>query len=226
MLTVSILNAADHIEVFTKATRAEVFCAVLEANENDPAAYAPGNLDRLVLEAASSANVDPSSSDMPFQFALTLDGVIKKWAEDGREGAGGILYAGVFIGGGEISVCTVGDIRVHLLDSGSLVAVTRDHNQVNDPLDDPQLTPERYPHDWLSGIVTRCLGALFERPPECYKWHEGVAPSVQICSSLFHRHRDPATYVPFPVPESDPSGSRIVGPRQCIVRIDRLSSRG
>jgi serine/threonine protein phosphatase PrpC len=101
------------------------------------------------------------------------------------------LFAAATLMPGRVSVCTAGDIRVHLASHGRLRAFTRDHTYDNDPAFSPSA---ELPSQLRRHVATRSLGTGAMAEPEATQWDAPGAYSVLICSSQLHRHRPPAEY--------------------------------
>ena len=195
MYTLRAVSLAPQTEVLTVLSDDAVFCALLEANVNDPGQYEGGVLKRLLLEA--QRHIEPSVEPFaPEEFAQAIDEVLKKWKlDDGRYQV--VFYAGVLLQQGSISVCTAGDIRVHLIRGGRLVATTKDHNMIDDPPPDPDQTLKRLLPEFLLSVPTRCLdGTPNHGPPETLSWSSESRGSIVICTSQFHRYESPQSYLP------------------------------
>jgi hypothetical protein len=191
-----LLNSSSNIVVFSHSTREYLFCAVAEANEKDPLAYDDASLlDKLPLEATALLPLTMRPEELPFGMAKAMESVLKKWSEQGI-GPGAVLYAGVLLSEGKVYGCTAGDCRIHLAKGGQVVAVTRDHNLIDDPTEDAELIEDPIFHQVYLSTSTRTIGVVTGgREPECVEWDASSSFSIFICTSKFHRYRRPSEYI-------------------------------
>jgi serine/threonine protein phosphatase PrpC len=122
----------------------------------------------------------------PLQEARRLDAVLK-------ERRAMALFAAVAARPGLVSVCTAGDIRVHLISNGQLQAVTSDHTFATDPLFVQER--ERVPPDMRALVATRGLGVGATAPPEVVSWRAPDEYVIAVCSADIHRQRPPTEYL-------------------------------
>lgn len=191
MLNIESLNIAPYTESVCWMSADEVFYCLIEANQNDPRQYEAGVLRKLLLEAQMLIKPDAS---LPLSYANALKAVLESWSEtEGRHQI--VFYAGVLLQPSKVEVCTAGDIRVHLVKGGSILAVTRDHNMIDDiPEDTPDWVKNR-PHEFLCSVPTRCIGDDYTKPPELQVWSITGAYSVFICTSQVHKYQAAEKYL-------------------------------
>jgi hypothetical protein len=194
MCKIETANESENIEVLYRVSRSKAFCAVIEANEKDPESYREGRLSELMGQASRAARLGSLTGQLPFDFAQSLASVLARWTAE-KSLLQVVLYAGVLVEPGWAHVCTAGDIRVHLLENGESKAVTRDHNQIDDPQPGIEAVASQAPREILLGAPTRSIGPTSGRPPECLDWALSQGSSIEICASPFHRYRDPNSYV-------------------------------
>lgn len=195
MYKLEAVSLAPQTELLTVLSSDAAFCSLLEANINDPSQYEGGVLKRLLLEA--QRHIEPAREIFsPEEFASAIDKVLKKWKQD--EGRYQVLfYAGVLMQTGRVEVCTAGDIRVHLVRGGQLVARTKDHNMIDDPPEDPNQKLKHLLREFLLSVPTRSLdGTLNHGVPETLSWELERRDSIVICTSQFHRYANPQSYLP------------------------------
>lgn len=142
----------------------------------------PGALDRALIEAAASAHP-----------ALGLAGLATELDFRLREQAlGAFSFAAVLARAQQVEVCRAGALRVHRIERGVVVEVTRDHIARNEPL--ASLPPE------LSGrygtVATRALGGNPATPAETTTWRGEPGYRIVICSEEYHHFAEPASYWP------------------------------
>jgi hypothetical protein len=208
MYVLRAVSSAPQTELLTMLSTDAVFCALLEANINDPSQYEGGVLRRLLLEA--QRHIEPGDELFsPEEFANAIDEVLKKWNQDeGRYQV--VFYAGVLVHQGRAAICTAGDIRVHLVKDGQVVATTKDHNLIDDPPEDPEGALKHLLPEFLFSVPTRCLdGTLNHGVPETLHWQIEKQDSIVICTSQFHKYVSPQSYLPLlsQVFSPSPSGS-------------------
>lgn len=122
----------------------------------------------------------------PLSEALRVDTILK------REGVSA-LFAAVSATPNRVSVCTAGDIRVHLIQAGRLQNTTRDHVYATDRPEMEGLSA--VPPEVLSSAVTRYVGGTEATNPEIATWEVSGEYTVIICSAEVHGRRAPASYL-------------------------------
>ena len=196
MYKITMLNTSSHIVTLYHASREFAFCAIAEANEKDASAYdETSGFKNLLLEAAGLLTCNLSPEDWPLEMARAVESILINWHEQ-NFGARAVFYAAATLSLGKIYVCTAGSCRIHLIKNRKLVAITRDHNVIDDPVEgfakgnDERLLPIHL------RIPTRSIGhGNNSRPPECQIWRAEGEYTVLISSSNFHDFRQPATYL-------------------------------
>ncbi|MGE0131416.1 MAG: hypothetical protein AB7U82_25320 [Blastocatellales bacterium] len=191
MFNIEFLNAAPHTESVCWMSADEVFYCLVEANHNDPTQYEARVLRKLLFEAQML--IKPEIS-LPLSWANALKATSESWLEaKGRHQI--VFYAGVLLKPSKVEVCTAGDIRVHLTKDESILAVTRDHNMVDDV---PESTPDwvrNRPREFLHSVPTRYIGDGCTKPPELQIWNITGAYSVIICTSQVHKYQAAEKYL-------------------------------
>jgi serine/threonine protein phosphatase PrpC len=173
-----------------------VFCAVVEANEKDPASYSPASgLSGLLLEASRSTPPETPSDLLPLAFAKSAASILLSWRSKAREPQT-VIFASVLAGDEIVHVCTAGDCRVHLIKDDEVLEVTRDHNAIDDPSEVVPFPEDDVLRQVYLRAITRTIG--FEtggKEPETVSWVVDSPYSILICSSNVHRYRPPKEYV-------------------------------
>jgi serine/threonine protein phosphatase PrpC len=118
-------------------------------------------------------------------MALRLDAALK---EQSRLA----VFAAVAASPDRVSVCTAGDIRVHLGWDGRLQATTQDHTYATDPLFAAEANA--IPPAVRANVATRGIGDGAKAPPEGGHWDVPGPYTVLVCSSRVHRRRPPPEY--------------------------------
>ncbi|HEX8000713.1 MAG TPA: hypothetical protein VF528_20195 [Pyrinomonadaceae bacterium] len=225
MYKLTLINTSRHIVTVTYQSGEALFCAIAEANEKDSPAYDEGSgLDRLLLEATGLLPPALPPADWPSEMARTIESVLLQWHRE-DSGPGTVLYTGVALLKDQVHVCTAGDCRVHLVKDGQLVAVTRDHNLIDDPVEGQTIDTDETLRTVYLGAVTRTVGvAPSARPPERQSWQAGGNYTVLICSSRFHNYRPPNAYLNHLMKNAGPEPSER-GPRPpgIMFKIDSIA---
>lgn len=156
----------------------QALCAALYGAAGSTAP--PGALQRALITAAGSA--DPALGLAG--FAAELDVGLR------ARSLGTFSFAAVLARAGRVEVCSAGDLRVHQVQNGAVVRVTRDHVARNEPLASlpPELS-ERY-----GTVVTRALGGNPVTPAETAVWQTEPSYRLVVCSEAYHRFAEPASY--------------------------------
>lgn len=165
---------------------------VVAVVEDAAGAGSPAVIEAIVAEAvAASVASDAAPSGWPGQIAARISEPLAA----GREGAPPwLLYAGLAIGESVAHVCTAGDLRVHLLQEGRVLRVSRDHVLANES---PAWVRAQYGDSLLpaqGSVVSRSLGRSM-LPPESVEWPLSGAWSIVVAASAIHGHRPPEAYV-------------------------------
>lgn len=177
---------------FAAQTEQHIAFAVIEGNVKEQ--YERGVFGRLLLGAISAAPDPAGNPDWPKALAGVLTDRLEHWARHEQK-VDSLLFAGALFAEDAVSVCTAGDIRVHLLLGGKLSKVTRDHTIIDDPVEGVTnaLTPlQREVH---VSVPTRWLGPTADRAPESKTWSLSGDYDVLVNSSLIHRYREPEHYL-------------------------------
>jgi serine/threonine protein phosphatase PrpC len=193
MYKASILRSGLHAAVMLQMSRDFGFCAVIEANEKDPRTFNEESGFNLVLPQAA-ASMSSFSQDTPLDMAIAINGLLKEWNSKDR-GPRFVLYAAVLVSSGTASICTAGDLRVHLIREGRVVSVTMDHNLIDDPIEGAIQARDEAMRSVYLGASTRGLGdSNLGREPECLKWGLKPGDDILVCSSQFHNFHAPEEY--------------------------------
>jgi serine/threonine protein phosphatase PrpC len=199
------------------------FCAVIEVNEKDPTAFNEGSAFDSILSHAAGSLV-AFSHHSPLNLAVIIGDTLRR--NPLERGPGAVLYAGVFVKSGIASVCTAGDLRVHLIRNGQVINVTRDHNLIDDPIEGVNPIKDKAMEDVYRGATTRALGnTTTERAPECLTWEVAPCDEILLCSSQFHNfHRPDEYFADFLRGDSIAKYSYTSQPLGVIVRLSVSSS--
>jgi len=141
---------------------------------------------RHPVEAPLISVFSDLQADWPMYEARRLDTVLKQQANLA-------LFAAVLARKGSISVCTAGDIRVHLAWGDRLRETTRDHTYATDPLFERE--GQGMDPTMRAAVATRGIGSGSTAGPELVHWRAPDDYAVIVCSSEVHRHRPPAAYL-------------------------------
>ncbi len=177
------------------------FCIAIETNDYDLRAInAQIGIHEVFARACRLLTATIAIDEMPIAFATAIDSVLRESRRSEIKGESTEAnFAAAAFTRDSIFVCTAGLCRVHLIQNGELLGVTRDHNFVSDLFapDDIKraVRPESDPVAF--NVPTRTLGSdLYgNKPPEVLKWDVEGDYSVLICSSSIHRFREPREYL-------------------------------
>jgi serine/threonine protein phosphatase PrpC len=196
MYKLTLLNTSSHIVTLEHATGEFAFCAIAEANEKDAQAYNEASgFKHLLFEAAGLLSSNLTPEDWPLEMGRAIESILVNWHEQDF-GARAVLYAGVTLSNGKVYVCTAGDCRIHLVKNGELIAVTRDHNVIDDPVEGFAMSDDERLLPIYQRAATRSIGIGSNgRLPECQTWMAESEHTVLISSSNFHWYRQPAEYL-------------------------------
>ena len=188
---VRVLSTVPHVAHVAIDEEDQLLFVALEANVKQPAAYRRGTLDRIATEATAMLR-RPLSSASPREFARHVGDVIMADANRWRD-VGAVIYAGALLSRDGIHVCTAGDLRVHLIESGVVTQVTRDHNAISD--DPASIYADAFEGrpELKAQILTRAVPSNTHEP-ECTTWNPDQPALVLLCSSGIHRYGNPADY--------------------------------
>ncbi len=146
---------------------------------------------------------------------MTVDAVVRRFAEDGGDDPGealtqalqaanaevwqhtrsrpdlegmGTTCVALAIRGDEAVVAHVGDSRAYLLRGGRLRQLTQDHSLVAQLVARHQLTPEEARHDPRRNVVTRSVGIAPDLEVELTRLDEPLRPgdTLLLCSDGLH----------------------------------------
>jgi serine/threonine protein phosphatase PrpC len=177
------------------------FCIVIETNDHDIRAYDEEiGFHDLFIQTLHSLETNTSISDIPLNFANKLDLILRKSSRNVRQGESTQAnYTGVALSKNHIYVCTAGFCRVHLIQNQHLVKVTRDHNFVDDLFDKDNLNFDLNVEKNSTAffVPTRTLGieSPENKPPEAQIWEVEGNYKILMCSSRYHKFRNPDEYV-------------------------------
>jgi len=198
--------------------------AVVEANPNDPASFSESSgLDSLLPEAISDIPATASMSDFP---KLLADSIERRLTSRSHPSLFHVGYAGISVMNGSVVVASAGNCRVHLVSEERLLAVTHDHNIIDDPIEGIDLdkvgenlrATYRYIESRQIAAVRNGNGPLHRA--EVLEWTAPKIFQIIIASSFTHQFREPEAYLPrFEKPKS----SEDVGPLgfAMLVNVDR-----
>jgi serine/threonine protein phosphatase PrpC len=225
MYIVNSVSTTSHIEALCKISEQEALFVVIEANEKDSTQYPKGFLSQLLLTAVSKASKKLNSNNLPLDIANLLRDEFTKMT-DSEHIYNGVLYAGVMLTPKEIQVCTAGDIRIHLIEKQKLMAVTKDHNLIDDVPDEIPDQVKLMPPEVLRGAVTRIIGPEIDTVPETRTWNVTGDYSILICTSQFHLYKSPQEYFAIDI-DSIPrsrTGVNTWGTSWLVSRIDQVAN--
>jgi len=183
--------AGGQVASVTVSSETKAFFSVVEGNVKDGSSR--DYLDGILLTALSEVS-EMEHEGSPEIFAGTVSNVLKAKALAG-EVPDAVFFAGLLMTRQAVSVCTAGDIRIHLLQRGDLLEVTRDHTILSDPVAGVTERLSAEQREVHVGIPTRWLGPTADRPPESVRWAVSGQYQVLVSTSLVHRYRDPRDYI-------------------------------
>jgi hypothetical protein len=151
-------------------------------------------LTNILAAEAPLAGMAAADGAWPHRMAAGIDLTLRKMVPP-VPGAvpASALFAAVEATRREISVCTAGDIRVHLLQDGTLVQSTRDHVLGVEAPDSGEA--RRLPPRIAATLPTRWLGGNRGPAPECLRWPAQPPYRLLICSSHYHHRRAASDYI-------------------------------
>jgi hypothetical protein len=193
------INTSQHIVCISNISGSNLYYALIKANEKDIKAYSEGsNLETLLLDAVKLLPDGLSIRDFPKILADSVENVLTKRVPQYPD-LFHVGYVGIALSKNVVYVCTAGNCRVHLIENGTLLSSTRDHNLIEDPFEEM----EELSHDprMILGykyIETRQIVALkseVKHRAECITWKANDKFTVLICSESFHRFQEPENYI-------------------------------
>jgi len=195
MFLINEISNAQHIEGLSLVNDRQALYVVIESNQKDPKEYEARILSKLLLSSLNASSSDNSEPDI-VNLAREMADDLERRVEQGGYPTG-VFYSGVSLQRQQIKVCTAGDIRVHLIQQDKLIGVTRDHNLLSDGEAQQAEVLKGLPIELLCNTPTRWVGNRCKLRPETLTWDIEGPYSVVLCTSQFHRYRNPEEYLPF-----------------------------
>lgn len=198
----SLIDTSGGISCLFHSVQENAFCVAIETNDYDIRDVDSDiGIHELFAEAWHLLESTTPISEIPVSFARSIDSVLRQSNLSPVEGGSTEAnFVAVASNRDSIFVCTAGICRVHLIQAGKLVHVTRDHNWANDwlPSDaiSDELTFNRNPSAFT--VPTRVLGHSSSpgyREPESQVWTATDEFTILICSKDYHRFREPSEYL-------------------------------
>jgi hypothetical protein len=177
-----------------------------------------GIVQRLLDAADAELGPDVSPADWPERLATALDARFRAAAAR-RELATPGPFAAAALTGAEVHVTTLGTVRVHLLDGGTVIASSRDHILRTEPGDADPRTVER-----RGTSPTRAVGGP-RFAPDSMSWAAPATPTILILTEDYHGFDAPEVYAadPWSRPSPDGNGPGAIAMATRIPDADRWS---
>lgn len=199
MYTFSTVNENLGVSSLYHAFNDSALCVVIENSDwHLSQAEDTSGFDSLLLEGLHSLKSETRICDMPLEFAHKLDSLLKEKNINAGRDSNLVGFVAVALRKENVFVCTAGISRVHLIRADHPIQVTRDHNLVDDFLNNSDevvdVTYER--HSAVFHSKTRMLGSTNpdNKPPETLRWDVEGDYKILICSSVYHEFGDPDEY--------------------------------
>jgi len=195
------VNNSENISCFELESNGSFLYAAIEANPIDPNAFSEtSGFDILLAKSVERLPERYAIGEFPDLLADALERVITQHAKIYPR-LFHVGYVGIGISGRRVYVSTAGNCRVHLLEQYNVLAVTRDHNLVDDPIDgfDSSEMGEEL-REYLRESESRQIAAVRGDERSLHRaeklvWTAPDAYTVLVTSAAIHRFRPPDSYV-------------------------------
>jgi hypothetical protein len=200
MYSFSTVNENLGVSTLYHSFNDNALCIVIEKSEwHSSQKEDKSGFDKLLLESFHSIKLETSISKIPTELANTLDSLLREQNIKTGQNNDTVNFTGVALTKNEIFVCTAGVSRIHLVSKNNLLRFSKDHNFVDDFLDDTnqQLNLDYEKDSSLFLSKTRMLGSINpdNKPPETVEWEVEGDYKILICSTIYHEFRNPIEYV-------------------------------
>jgi len=198
----SLIDTNGGVSCLYHSVHENAFCVAIETNDYDiRRVSADIGVHEVFAEACHLLQSKTPIGEIPVSFARNIDLVLRQANLEQKQVASTEAnFAAVASSRNSVFVCTAGICRVHLIQEGKPLKMTRDHNWASDWLPtnaiSGEVTFEKNPSAFT--VPTRVLGHSSVpgyAEPESQTWPTSDEFTVLICSKDYHRFRDPSEYV-------------------------------
>lgn len=195
---INSLNSSRHIISFMNDSRQSIQFALVEANLKDRKAFnEDSNFETLLIEAVQYLPNSTRPEQFPRNLAISLRNVLAERHKIYKH-LFHVGYVGIAIKERTVYICKAGNIRVHLIENGNLLSVTRDHNLIDDPIEGIKIHNDLRMGNIDRETETRQIVANdseVESSIEHFIWQANFNFSVLVSSAFYHRFLDPSGYI-------------------------------
>lgn len=193
------INTSENIVCFDNISYQGLQYAFVEANLKDTRAFCPeSNLNTLLLDSLKQIPKGLSMSEFPKKLADAIEEVLTERVKHYPYLAQ-VGYVGIASENNTINICKAGNNRVHLIEKSKMTEITRDHNLIDDPVEEiSNLDPSFQMRNFYKSVPTRLISYRqndVKHNAESITWKARENFILLICSSSFYRFREPEEYL-------------------------------